>query len=58
MLEVRIMLDAAHSNWPERRPDLIAQELSRLNVDIAALREACFIREGNLQKHGAGYTLF
>ena len=52
------MLDAADSNRPERRSALIAHELSRLNVDIAALSEVRFPDEGSLQEHGAGYTFF
>ena len=51
------MLDAAHSNRPERRSALIAHELSRLNVNIATLRNACFLGEGSLQEHGTRYTL-
>ena len=51
------MLDAAHSNQPEGRSLLIARELCRLNVDIAAISEVCFPRVGSLQEHGAGYTL-
>ena len=37
---------------------LIAHELSRLNVDIAALSEVHFPREGSLQEHRARYTFF
>ena len=52
------MLDRADSCRPERRSDLIAHELSRLNIDIAALSEVHFSGEGSLQEHGAGYTLY
>ena len=52
------MLDAAHSNQPECHSALIAYELSRLNVDIAALSEVCFPGEGSLHEHGAIDTLF
>ena len=52
------MLDAADSNRPERRSALIAHELSRLNIDIAALSEVRFPEVGSLQERGAGYTLF
>ena len=52
------MLDKTDSNRPERRSALIAHELSRLNVDIAALSEVGFPEEGSLQEHSAGYTLF
>jgi len=52
------MLDKADSNRPERRSARIAYELSRLNVDIAAVSEIRFPDEGSLQEHGARYTLF
>ncbi|XP_063615913.1 uncharacterized protein LOC134789136 [Penaeus indicus] len=52
------MLDAVDSNRPERRSALITHELSRLDVDIAALSEVRFPGVGSLQEHGAGYTLF
>jgi len=52
------MLDADDSNRPERRSALFAHELSRLDVDIAALSEVRFHDVGSLQEHGAGYTLF
>ena len=52
------MLDQTDSNRPERRSALIAHELSRLDVDIAALSEVRFPEVGSLQEHGAGYTLF
>ena len=51
------MLDRADSCRPKRRSALIAHELSRLNIDIAALSEVRFSGEGSLQEHGAGYTL-
>nr|XP_054768285.1 uncharacterized protein LOC129275831 [Lytechinus pictus] len=52
------MLDRTDSNRPERRSALIAHELSRLDVDIAALSEVRFSEEGSLHEQGAGYTLF
>lgn len=52
------MLDEVDSSRPKRRSALIAHELSRLDVDIAALNEVRFPDEGSLQEHGAGYTLF
>ena len=52
------MLDRADSCHPERRSALIAHELSRSNIDIAALSEVRFSAEGSLQEHGAGYTLY
>ena len=52
------MLDTVDSNRPERRSALVAHELSRLNIDIAALSEVRFPDEGSLKEHGAGYTLY
>ena len=52
------MLDTANSNRPERRPALVAHELSRLNIDIAALSEVRFVDDGSLKEHSARYTLF
>ncbi|XP_037790205.1 uncharacterized protein LOC119585608 [Penaeus monodon] len=43
------MLDADDSNRPERRSALIAHELSRLDVDIAALSEVRFHDVGSLR---------
>ena len=57
-LNVRTMLDRADSCRPERRSALIAHELSRLNIYIAALSEVRFSGEDSLQEHGAGYTLY
>ncbi|CAI9734636.1 Hypothetical predicted protein [Octopus vulgaris] len=55
---VRTMLDKAASSRPERRSALIAHELSRLNIDIAAISEVRFADESSLKERGAGYTLF
>ena len=55
---VRTMIDKADSSRPERRSALVARELSRLNIDIAALSEVRFADEGSLKEHGAGYTLY
>ncbi|XP_056017332.1 craniofacial development protein 2-like [Ostrea edulis] len=51
------MLDK-NDNRAERRSALVAPELSRLDVDIAALSEATFPEEGILQEHSAGYSMF
>ena len=47
-----------HSDRPARRTALIAQELSRYNVDIAALSETRLADEGSLAESGGGYTFF
>lgn len=43
---------------PERRTALIATELQRYNVDIAALQETRLPLEGALTEEGAGYTFY
>ena len=55
---IRTILDKTGSNWSARHSALIAHELSRLDIDIAALDEVCLPEEGNLQKQGTRYTLF
>ena len=52
------MLDTADNNRSERRSALVAHELFRPNIDIAALSEIRFADEGSLKEHGAGYALF
>ncbi|VDL98302.1 unnamed protein product [Schistocephalus solidus] len=41
-----------------RRTVLVARELARYNVDIAALSETCFSEPGQLEEVGAGYTFW
>ena len=43
---------------PQRRSELVARELARLDIDIAVLSEVRFAEQGSLREHGAGYTLF
>ena len=43
---------------PQRRSALVARELARLDIDIAALSEVRFAGQGSLREDGAGYTLF
>jgi exonuclease III len=49
-------MDNAKANRPERRSALIAKELARYKVDIAALSETRLADEGHLSEVGAGYT--
>ncbi|VDL96943.1 unnamed protein product [Schistocephalus solidus] len=51
-------LDNPKSDRPERRTALVARELARYNVDIAALSETRFSDQGQLEEVGAGYTFF
>nr|VZH97735.1 unnamed protein product [Spirometra erinaceieuropaei] len=46
------------SNRTERRTTLVARELARYKVDIAALSETRFSEQGQLEEVGAGYTFF
>ncbi|VDL94291.1 unnamed protein product [Schistocephalus solidus] len=55
---VRSLLDNPRSNRPERRMALVARELARYKVDIAALSETRFSEQGQLEEVGAGYTFF
>lgn len=55
---VRTMMDPPRSNRPERRSALVALELQRLGIDIAALSEIRFAGTGSLQEPSVGYTLF
>ncbi|VDM02120.1 unnamed protein product [Schistocephalus solidus] len=50
--------DNPRINWPERRTALVARELVRYKLDIAALSETQFSEQGQLENVGAGYTFF
>ena len=54
---VRTLLDK-DNNRPRRRTALVAHELARYRVDIAALSETRFEGEGSLTEVGEGYTFF
>ena len=43
---------------PQRRTALVAKELSRYNIDIAALSETRLADEGSLTEQNCGYTFF
>jgi len=53
---VRTLMDRATSNRPERQTALVAKELSRYKVDIAALNETRFAGYDSLVD--CGYTFF
>ncbi|BHF73889.1 hypothetical protein SprV_0401697300 [Sparganum proliferum] len=57
-LDRRAKPDNPRSNRPERRRALVARELARYKVDIAALSETRFSEQGQLEEVGAGYTFF
>nr|VZI45150.1 unnamed protein product [Spirometra erinaceieuropaei] len=50
--------DNPRSNLPERRTALVARELARYKVDIAALSETRFSEQGQTEEVGADYTFF
>jgi len=54
---VRTMLDNENVARPERRSAIIAGELGKYNIDIAALSEARFPDAGSITEE-AGYTIF
>nr|VZI38633.1 unnamed protein product [Spirometra erinaceieuropaei] len=47
---VRPLLDNPRSNRPERRTALVARELARYKVDVAALSETRFSEQGQLEE--------
>jgi hypothetical protein len=55
---VRTLLDRAGTDRPERRTALIASELDRYRVQIAALSETRLAEEGQLTEPASGYTFF
>ena len=52
------LLDRDELNKPQRRTALVASELARYNIDIAALSETRLAGEGELCERGSGYTFF
>lgn len=55
---VRTLLDRPESACPERKTAIVARELLRYNIDVAALSETHLADEGELMEHGGGYTFF
>lgn len=51
---IRTLQDVADTNRPERRTALVCKELTRFNIDVAALSETRLPEEGNI----TGYTIF
>ena len=43
---------------PERRTTLVSKELSRCNIDIAALTETRLADTGELEEVASGYTFY
>ncbi|CAG5048335.1 unnamed protein product [Parnassius apollo] len=55
---VRTLLDNDHNLCPERKTAIVARELGRHKIDIAALSESHLTDEGELEEHGGGYKFF
>lgn len=55
---VRTLLDLTDNERPHRRTAIIAHELKRYGIDIAALNETRLSEEGSLTEVGEGYTFF
>ena len=55
---VRTLLDRDDSVRPQRRTALVATDLAKYDIDIAALSETRFSGVGELTERGAGYTFF
>ena len=53
---VRTLVDTMPSNRPEPMTAIVAHELSRYNIDIAALSETRLAGTGDLAEVGTGYT--
>ena len=55
---VRTLMDTRNNNRPQRMTAIVAHELGRYNIDIAALSETRLAGAGALAEVGAGYTFF
>ena len=55
---VRTLIDSDENDRPHRRTALVAHELQRYNIDIAALSETRLSEEDTLTEVGEGYTFF
>ena len=55
---IRTLIDKENVARPHRRTALVSKELSRYNIDIAALSETRFAEEGSLTELASGYTFF
>ena len=51
-------MDTIYSNRPEPVTAIVAHELSRYNIDIAALSETRLAGTGDIAEVGACYTFF
>ncbi|CAI5778097.1 Hypothetical predicted protein [Podarcis lilfordi] len=56
--KIRTLSDNTDSEHPERRTAIIARELRRFNIDIAALQETQRAGKEQLKEEKGGYTFF
>ena len=55
---VRTLLDRDDVARPQRKTALVAKELARYNIDIAAISKTRLAEEGQVSETGSGYTFF
>ena len=55
---IRTLLDKVDGIRPERRTAIVAKELARYNIGIAALSETRLAGESDRKEDGSGYTFF
>jgi len=55
---VRTLMVARDTDHPERRTALVSRELTRFNIDVAALSETKLLGEGQITEVASGYTFF
>ncbi|XP_048486436.1 craniofacial development protein 2-like [Plutella xylostella] len=55
---VRTLIDRDTNICPERKTAIVARELRRYNVDVAAISETHLADEGELVEHGGEYTFY
>ncbi|XP_029768036.1 tripartite motif-containing protein 5-like [Terrapene carolina triunguis] len=57
-MRITAALDDSKSERPKRRTAIVSRELSRYNIDIAALSETRYADEGRLREEVGSYTFF
>ena len=55
---IQTLLDKVDSGRPEKRSAIVARDLARYDIDIAALSETRLADEGARKEVGGGYTFF
>lgn len=52
------LMDSATSDWPEKRTKIIAREIRRCHISLAALSETRLADERQLKEKKGGYSFF